>query len=107
MPVSKCKNFHQKYQTGKNIKENGYHIITTNELEIILNYIFGVDVIGIHIQIQKVYAYIFRATTNYTISIVIYINNQMQVVFDLNFIIVSSVVPFLICDALRVVVPSV
>ena len=107
MPVSKCKNFRQKYQTGKNIKENGYHIITTNELEIILSYIFGVDVIGIHIQIQKVYAYIFRATTNYTISIVIYINNQMQVVFDLNFIIVSSVVPFLICDALRDVVPFV
>ena len=54
MPVSKCKNFRQKHQTGKNIKENGYHIITTNELEIILNYIFGVDVIRIHIQIQKV-----------------------------------------------------
>ena len=53
MPASKCKNFRQKYQTGKNIKENGYHIITTNELEIILNYIFGVDVIGFTSRYKK------------------------------------------------------
>ena len=49
----------------------------------------------------------FGAAAHYTISIVIQLNKQMQFAFQLKLIIVSSIGPFLICDALRDQVPFV